>query len=153
MLESVNHPQHYGGKDNPYESIKVIQAWKLGFCLGNTVKYISRAGKKDPAKEIEDLEKAKWYLEERINELNTSTVSQPDGILSFCVIGSTDELIQKCHQLLFKGETKKTLRQLETAIGVSKSTLSRFMNERTIDVTTLSKIARYVNRVNHKTES
>ena len=44
--EQVNHPQHYGGQDNPYEAIKVIDAWDLGFSLGNTVKYISRAGKK-----------------------------------------------------------------------------------------------------------
>ena len=47
MSEQVNHPQHYGGEDNPYEAIKVIDAWELGFSLGNTVKYISRAGKKD----------------------------------------------------------------------------------------------------------
>lgn len=67
--ESVVHPPHYGGVDNPYEAIKVIVAWELGFCLGNTVKYISRAGKKDPAKEIEDLEKAKFYLEYHIKEL------------------------------------------------------------------------------------
>jgi hypothetical protein len=46
MAEAVNHPAHYGGADNPYEAIKVIEAWSLGFCLGNTVKYISRAGKK-----------------------------------------------------------------------------------------------------------
>ena len=44
--EMVNHPNHYGGEDNPYEAIKVIEAWDLGFHLGNTVKYISRAGKK-----------------------------------------------------------------------------------------------------------
>lgn len=68
MGSSVNHPQHYGG-DTTYEAIKVIEAWGLGFCLGNTVKYISRAGKKDPAKELEDLEKAKWYLERRIKQL------------------------------------------------------------------------------------
>lgn len=60
--ESVNHPQHYGGEENPYEAIKVIDAWGLGFNLGNTAKYISRAGKKDPKKEIEDLEKARVYL-------------------------------------------------------------------------------------------
>lgn len=59
---SVNHPEYYGGKDNPYEAIKVIEAWGLGFCLGNAVKYISRAGKKDSAKLIEDLEKAGWYI-------------------------------------------------------------------------------------------
>ena len=46
MSEQVNHPQHYGGKDNPFEAIKVIEAWDLDFCLGNAVKYISRAAKK-----------------------------------------------------------------------------------------------------------
>lgn len=63
--EQVNHPKHYGGADNPYEAIKVIEAWGLGFCLGNTAKYISRAGKKDDA--VEDLEKARWYLDREIN--------------------------------------------------------------------------------------
>ena len=67
MKESVEHPQHYGGKENPYEAIKVIEAWELGFCLGNVVKYLSRAGKKDPTKELEDLKKAQWYLERHIN--------------------------------------------------------------------------------------
>ena len=52
-MEQVNHPQHYGGEDNPYEAIKVIDAWELGFSLGNTVKYISRAGKKGKDKELE----------------------------------------------------------------------------------------------------
>ena len=50
--EQVNHPSHYGGGDNPYEVIKVIEAWDLDFHLGNTVKYISRAGKKDQDKEL-----------------------------------------------------------------------------------------------------
>ena len=65
--ENVNHPEHYGGKENPYEAIKVIRAWELGFSLGNTIKYIARAGKKDPSKRIEDLHKAMWYLQEEIN--------------------------------------------------------------------------------------
>lgn len=65
--EMVNHPDHYGGKENPYEVIKVIRAWDLGFSLGNTVKYIARAGKKEPSKRIEDLHKAMWYLQEEIN--------------------------------------------------------------------------------------
>ena len=69
MDNNVNHPQHYGGEKNPYEAIKVIDAWNLGFALGNTVKYISRAGKKDKTKELEDLLKAKWYLEHHINRL------------------------------------------------------------------------------------
>ncbi len=68
--EAVNHPAHYWGEDNPYEVIKVIEAWDLGFCLGNTVKYVARAGKKGmAATEIEDLKKAAWYLERRIQQL------------------------------------------------------------------------------------
>lgn len=60
----VIHPTHYGGKDNPYEAIKVIEAWGVGFNLGNTLKYISRAGKKDNI--IQDLEKALFYLDREI---------------------------------------------------------------------------------------
>ena len=60
-LEIIDHPKHYGGADNPYEAIKVIEAWDLDFHLGNVVKYISRSGKKNPNK-LEDLRKANWYL-------------------------------------------------------------------------------------------
>lgn len=63
----VKHPHHYGGKDNPYEAIKVIEAWGVGFNLGNTLKYISRAGKKDNI--IQDLEKALFYLDREIKNL------------------------------------------------------------------------------------
>ena len=65
--ELVDHPKHYGGKNNPYEAIKVIESWNLGFCLGNTIKYISRAGKKDNT--IQELEKALWYLKREIKKL------------------------------------------------------------------------------------
>jgi iron-sulfur cluster repair protein YtfE (RIC family) len=73
--EAVNHPQHYGGENNQYEAIKVIEAWELDFCLGNTVKYISRAGKKDNI--VQDLKKAKWYLERKIDQLETSNSNEP----------------------------------------------------------------------------
>lgn len=65
----VNHPTHYGGSENVYEAIKVIEAWELDFHLGNTVKYISRAGKKDTDKELQDLKKALWYLQRKIDNL------------------------------------------------------------------------------------
>lgn len=65
--DAINHPAHYG--KGTYETINVIEAWGLGFCLGNAVKYISRAGKKDLWKEIEDLEKAAWYIQRRIQKL------------------------------------------------------------------------------------
>ncbi len=63
----VDHPGHYGGKDNPYEAIKVIEAWNLNFHLGNCVKYISRHGKKGEA--LTDLKKARWYLDRWISLL------------------------------------------------------------------------------------
>lgn len=72
--EAVNHPAHYGGKDNPYEAIKVIRAWELSFSLGNVIKYVARAGKKDPTRRLEDLHKAMWYLQEEItNEYERSS--------------------------------------------------------------------------------
>ena len=67
-MESVNNPKHYGG-DTTYEAIKVIEAWELNFHLGNVVKYISRAGKKDKTKLKEDLLKAKWYLDRYIDKV------------------------------------------------------------------------------------
>lgn len=66
MNDSVNNPSHY--TDGNIEVIE-YEDKKLGFCLGNVIKYISRAGKKDPDKEIEDLKKAKWYIDKRIKEL------------------------------------------------------------------------------------
>ena len=65
-MSSVDHHLHYGGVDNPYEVIKVIEAWNLDFNLGNVVKYIARAGRKDGADLIEDLQKARWYLDREI---------------------------------------------------------------------------------------
>ncbi len=65
--EMINHPAHYNkGK---FEAIEVIEDWQLGFNLGNTVKYISRAGHKDKSKIVEDLKKALWYLEREIKKL------------------------------------------------------------------------------------
>lgn len=73
MVEQVNHPAHYGGADDPYEAIKVIEAWKLGFHLGNCVKYIARAGRKPDSTLIIDLKKARWYLDRAIAKLEEGT--------------------------------------------------------------------------------
>ena len=61
--EQVNHPSHYQSKTG-LETIDVIEAFDLNFNLGNVIKYILRCGKKDA--EIQELEKAKWYLEREI---------------------------------------------------------------------------------------
>ena len=67
--ETVDHPAHYGGAENPHEPIKIIEHYGLGFCTGNAIKYILRAGKKPGAQEREDLRKAAWYLAREIARL------------------------------------------------------------------------------------
>ena len=65
--DPVNHPSHYTfGK---IECIDYIMDKQLNFCRGNAVKYITRAGHKDPNKEIEDLKKAVFYLNREISRL------------------------------------------------------------------------------------
>ena len=64
MTTQIDHPDYYRGENNPYEAIKVIESWGLGFCLGNTLKYIARAGHKGDR--LEDLRKARWYLDREI---------------------------------------------------------------------------------------
>ena len=67
VCDNVNHPDHYNhGK---IEVIDFIEDQHLGFHLGNAVKYISRAGRKDPDKTIEDLRKAAWYINRQIERL------------------------------------------------------------------------------------
>ena len=68
VLENgVDHPSYYNrGK---IEVIDAIEDWQLGFHLGSAVKYIARAGYKDPATEIQDLKKAVWYINRQIEQL------------------------------------------------------------------------------------
>ena len=65
--DAVNHPAQY--TDGKIEVIAFIEDKGLNFHRGNAVKYISRAGKKDPAKEVEDLKKARWYIDREISRL------------------------------------------------------------------------------------
>jgi hypothetical protein len=68
-IDPVNHPAHYAeGWSNGAEVIDITE--NLNFNLGNAVKYIARAGRKDPAKLIEDLRKAEWYLGREIARLD-----------------------------------------------------------------------------------
>ncbi len=67
MNDIVNHPSHY--TDGKIEVINFIEDKGLNFHRGNAVKYIARAGKKDPTKEIEDLKKAEWYIHREIQRL------------------------------------------------------------------------------------
>ena len=65
-MSQVDHPAHYR-KGSGFEAIDVIEAWELGFNLGNAVKYISRAGIKSSDSDVQDLEKALWYINREIS--------------------------------------------------------------------------------------
>ena len=67
MWDIVNHPSHY--TDGKIEVIEFIEDKNLNYHKGNAIKYICRAGKKDPQKEIEDLRKAIWYITREIRNL------------------------------------------------------------------------------------
>lgn len=69
--ELVNHPTYYGGEHNPYEVVKVAEAWGLDkdAYLFNVIKYIGRSGKKEGNTSLQDLKKAAWYLNRRIQTL------------------------------------------------------------------------------------
>jgi hypothetical protein len=71
IVNDATRPNHYGGKDSVYEVFNVLEAWGLDkdFYLGNVIKYLTRAGKKNKSKEKEDLQKALVYLQRRIDTL------------------------------------------------------------------------------------
>lgn len=74
MTDNVNHPAHY--TQGKIETIDFIEDKGLNYHRGNAVKYITRAGLKDPSKEVEDLQKAVWYLQREIGRLNDETTNR-----------------------------------------------------------------------------
>ena len=68
----INHPEYYNTGE--HEAISVIEDWELGFHLGNAVKYIARAGRKNRDEYVKDLEKAVWYVNRLIKITNDTTV-------------------------------------------------------------------------------
>jgi len=84
-------PNYYGGGNNPYEAIKVIQEWGLGFTLGNVLKYICRAGKKTEDS-LSDLKKAREYIDMEIRYLEKGvSITITEG--EICTNNSTDPLL------------------------------------------------------------
>lgn len=71
VIETVDHPQHYGGPDNPHEVILCLAAWGLlsNACLFNVVKYVARTGKKPGVDMLRDLRAARWYLDYEIRRV------------------------------------------------------------------------------------
>lgn len=98
MSGAVNSPSHYH-KASGVEVIVAIEAWGLGFCLGNVIKYVARAGRKDSGTRIEDLHKARWYLNRELEALEQEERERAergelvvvDGCLDLCPAGEGDE--------------------------------------------------------------
>lgn len=84
-METVNHPAHYNS--GGIEVIDVIEDWGLGFCLGNALKYICRAGRKtnDPT---EDLKKAQWYIRRAMHNHEICQTSWNARISGIEVVGA-----------------------------------------------------------------
>ena len=77
ITDNVNHPNHYC-EGRKYEPWDVIVDWQLDYLTGSAVKYLSRAGRKDPSKETEDLRKAVAYIEKRIEVLESRKSDDSD---------------------------------------------------------------------------
>lgn len=107
MSERIDHPTYYGG-DTAYEAIKVIEAWELGFCLGNTVKYIARAGKK--GNRLEDLKKARWYLDREIaNGERQESLQKPKEISQSNSLTNQDVRLRCVQEMPEPGSGQKVL--------------------------------------------
>lgn len=102
MSEKVNHPAHYGG-DTVYEVIKVLQAWLttdefIGFCKGNSIKYLARHRSKGGA---EDLKKAEWYdkcLNNFIAEVGAEHANEPERLYWSDELHETPDIDEVQHQ-------------------------------------------------------
>ncbi len=75
---SVNHPVHYN--QGSFEVIDVIEDWRLGFNLGNAVKYIARSEHK--GNQVEDLQKASWYLKREIERITKGCLGKEKEVIS-----------------------------------------------------------------------
>ena len=71
MNDNVNNPKHYTSDPSGIECIDISENWS--FCLGSALKYIWRSGKKDAEAEIQNLEKAIWYINDEIKRLENIT--------------------------------------------------------------------------------
>lgn len=70
----ISHPSHY---TQGIECMDYIESHKLNYARGNVIKYVTRAGLKDVSKEVEDLEKARWYLDR--GEIERVKKAKKDG--------------------------------------------------------------------------
>lgn len=98
MSNNINHPKHYNVGN--IEPISVIEDWKLGFNLGNTIKYIARAEHKNS--KLEDLKKAKWYLDRECNKVESEENIRLKEIDKFEKLMQDASKFNKDHNIIYK---------------------------------------------------
>lgn len=123
----VNHPSHY--TDGKFETIEAIESWRLGYHLGNAVKYISRAGKKSKDTELEDLRKARWYIKRYLDHHQEKVESI--GAMEYAMDKGLDQdlagaVLCLSVSAILSGEpqdvsVRQALAALERAIGVREA--------------------------------
>ena len=123
----INHPSHY--TDGKFETIEAIESWRLGYHLGNAVKYISRAGKKSKDTELEDLRKARWYIQRYLNYhhqeakiIDTLNYAKDKGLdqdltLALVYLAAPPPLSDNSEDIF----VRQALAALERAIGVREA--------------------------------
>ena len=86
MADNVNHPKHYTSHPSGVECIEITEHY--GFCVGNAIKYLWRAGLKkdgtldDIDKEIEDVRKAAWYVQRHLENLQKKKIQMAEEELN-----------------------------------------------------------------------
>jgi hypothetical protein len=112
--ELIDHPPHYGG-DTVYEHIKVVDAWGLNYRLGIATKHICRAGKKPGASALEDLQKARWYIDSEIKRLEATEPSLYETCLATAEKEPT--VVEKSHENSDSAEQKMLSEAWMRSIG------------------------------------
>ena len=105
MQDNVNHPSHYTADPSGVECIQITR--HRNFNVGNAIKYLWRAGLKDEARTIEDLEKAMFYIKDEIGRLrgNTERPDEGDPGTGISVDFSGEEMVELGNACIATGET------------------------------------------------
>lgn len=77
--EVINHPAHYGGAENIYEHVKVVEALGWGYAIGSATKYLWRMGRKPGVAQLDDLRKARWWIDHEIQRLECEQAAAPSA--------------------------------------------------------------------------
>jgi hypothetical protein len=127
-INEINHPTHYGGANNPYEAIKVMEACNCGGHLFNALKYLSRAGKKEGQSLKKDLNKALWYLKRMLEKgIKNGFVRQSDNPFKPLDVakawGLSKDLTNALHNI-WNGNIQFAILDIEKQLSIETSKLT-----------------------------